>query len=69
MIKRKFKFVTVNNKDEMQKVIESRNKLRNMIEDKALKQRMTADMMDKAINQKTEITDIQEKILFNENLD
>lgn len=63
------KFYKVNNKNELERVIKAQENLRNQINDKSINQRLLAQVMEKALNNEKEIVDIQEKILFNENLE
>ncbi len=63
------RFVKVKNQDDINNVIESQRNLKKNIDDRSLNQRLKLKVMEDAINKENEITDIKEKILFNENLD
>lgn len=63
------KFYKVNNKEELERVIQAQKNLKNLIQNKSINQRLLDEVINKALNNEREIVDIQEKIIFNENLE
>jgi hypothetical protein len=63
------KLYKLKNEQDVQNVIQSKNSLKNIIDDRSMNERMLQDVINKSMDDERDMLDLQEKILFNENLD